>query len=151
MAFSNIFHYSGRRWVNQILNGQIARPSTLYLGLRTLNGVGSNPSDATLADTLTSNLTEVGTGLGYARIAITFNNTNFVESLSSPDSILTVAAQTFTFTGTVSGVTHSFLCTSSDNSGVLICSAAIPAAVVKNFGSGDTYQVTAVFAMGTHA
>lgn len=136
--------------MNQILNGLISRPATLYLGLRTLDGASGHASDAALADTLTSSLYEVGTGVGYARIALTFNSTVFVESFSSPDSLLSVAAQTFTFTNTVTGVTHSFLCTSADNSGVLIASAAIPSAVAKNFGNTDTYAVTPIFQMGTH-
>ena len=134
-----------------ILNGANARPANLYLGLRTLNGVAPNPADAALADTLTSNLYEVPAGLGYTRFTLAFNSGIFVASLSAQEALLSVAAQTWTFTGTVTGVTHSFFCTTPDNSGVLICSAPIPSAIAKSFGNTDTYAVTSILDAGAHA
>lgn len=145
MASTQVFHTVGRRWLNQILNGSVARPATLYMGLRTLDGVGGHASDAAAADTLSSNLYEAS-GCGYARQAITFNATNFPETLSGSDSILTVAQQTFDFgtAGTLTGVTHSFLATTSDNTGVLIVSA--PLGATRNFvgaaSNGDQLKVT---------
>lgn len=139
MPASQIVHTGGRRLINQILNGATARPTTVYLGLRTLDGASGHTSDAAAADTLASNLFEVS-GAGYARIAITFNTTNAPESLSGADSVLTFAQQTFNFTGTVNGITHAFLATTSDNTGVLIESA--PLSVTRNVGNGDQLKVT---------
>lgn len=139
MAATQIMHTVGRRWVNQILNGSVTRPASLYQGLRQLDGVGGHPADASAADTLTSNLQEVS-GAGYTRQGISFNATNFPESLSSADSLITVAQQTFTFTGSVTGITHSFMATSADNTGVLIASA--PLSVMRNVANGDELKVT---------
>ena len=152
MAFSNIYHTAGRTLFANIFNKSVAIPATLYLGLRTLNGVAGNPADATLADTLTSNLFEVPTaGTGYARIAVALNAANFPSSLSVAEALLITAAQTYTFTNTVTGVTHSFWCTSPDNSGILIWSNAIPSAIAKSFGNTDTYAVTPTIDFGAHA
>lgn len=145
MAATQIAHTVGRRLVNQILNGATARPTTVYLGLRKLDGAGGAPADAAAADTLTSNLSEVA-GVGYARIAITFNTTNAPETLSGADSLLTFAQQTFTFTGTFTGITHAFLATTSDNTGVLIESA--PLSVTRNVANGDQLKVTFLSYMG---
>ncbi|MBN9503652.1 MAG: hypothetical protein BGO01_20595 [Armatimonadetes bacterium 55-13] len=135
---SQIMHTVGRRWVNQILNGSTARPANLYMLLRQLDGNSGRPSDAAAADTLTSNLNEVS-GAGYARKTIAFNATNFPESLSGADSVLTVAAQTFTFTGTFSGITHASLASTSDNTGVLIGSA--PLSTTYNVTNGSQITV----------
>ena len=144
MAATEHFHTVGRRLLNQIFNGSTSKPATLYLGLRILNG-GSNPADATDADTLTSNLSEVPSSNGYARIAITFNSTNMPETLSSPNSILTFAVQQFNFTGTITGITHAFIATTSDNTGVLIASA--PLSVTRNVANGDQINETFTFTL----
>lgn len=143
MAASQIFHTGGRRLLNQIFNGATARPTTLYLLLRQLDGVSGHPADAAAADTLTSNLQEVSTsGTGYARIAITLNTSNAPETASGADSILTFAQQTYSFTGTVTGITHAALATTSDNTGVLIESA--PLSTTRNVANGDQLKVTFV-------
>ena len=151
MAATAHFHTVGRRWLNQILNGSISRPSSLWLGLRICNG-GSNPSDAADADTMTSNLSEVSpTNTGYARIQITLNSTNMPESLSGIDSILTFAVQAFNFSGSalpVNGITHAFICTGSsatDTTGVLIASA--PLAATRNVAAGDQINETFTFTL----
>lgn len=146
MAATEHFHTVGRRLLNQIFNGSTSKPATLYLGLRQLDGVSGHPSDATDADTLTSNLQEVSTsGTGYARIAVTFNNTNMPETLSGANSILTFAVQQFNFTGTVTGITHAFIASTSDNTGVLIASA--PMSVTRNVANGDQINETFTFTM----
>jgi hypothetical protein len=139
MPASQIFHTAGRRHVWQVWNGATARPTTLYVGLRKLDGAGGAPADAAAADTLTSNLSEVS-GVGYARQSVTFNNANCPESLSGADSLITFPQVTFTFTGTFSGITHAFVATTSDNTGTLIESA--PLSVTRNVANGDTLKVT---------
>lgn len=144
MASTQIFHTAGRRWLNQVINGAASLTTNLFLGLRQLDGASGHPSDAAAADTLTSNLQEVS-GSGYARKSITRNSTKFVESASGADSILTVEQQTFSFTGAVNGITHAFLATTSDNTGVLICSA--PLSVTRNVANGDSLAETFVFTL----
>lgn len=144
MSATQFFHNVGKRLLNQIFNGATARPGTLYLGLRILDGAGGRPADAAAADTLTSNLSEVS-GSGYARQAITFNSTNAPETANGNDSDLTFAQQTFTFSGTVTAITHAFLATTSDNTGVLVCSA--PLATPRNVANGDTLKVTYKFTL----
>ena len=136
---SQITHTGGRRWHNQILNGSVARPANLYQLLRQLDGVSGRPSDVAADDSLTNHLNEV-TGAGYARKTIAFNATNFPESASGADSLITVAAQTYSFTGTFSGITHAALATTSDNTGVLIISA--PLSTTYNVSNGSSIQVT---------
>lgn len=144
MAATQIFHSEGRRLLNQIFNGATSKPATLYLLLRTLDGTGGHAADAAAADTLTSNLYEVSGG-GYARQAITFNSTNMPESASGADSILTFAQQTFTFTGTITGITHAAVATTSDNTGKLVASA--PLSTTRNVANGDQLKVTFVFTL----
>ncbi len=139
MAASQIIHSVGRRWINQILNGLIARPANLYLGLRTLDGASGHTADAAAADTMGSNLFEASGG-GYARISIAFNTTNMPESATGADSVLTFAQQTFTFTGTVTGITHAFITDQAGAGGVLIESA--PLSATRNVGNGDQLKVT---------
>lgn len=139
MSATQILHTGGRRLINQIINGSTARPANLYLILRTLDGAGGHTADAAADDSLTNHLNEVA-GSGYARIAIALDAAHFPETASGADSLLTAAAQTFTFTGAVNGVTHAALATTADNSGVLIASA--PLAAVRNVANGDTLTVT---------
>lgn len=144
MSASSLWHTAGKRWLNQVLNKTVSLPTNLYLGLRQLDGVSGHPADAAQADTLTSNLQEVTTtSTGYGRIAITLNATNFPEAASGTDSLITALAQTFTFTGgglPLNGITHMFLATTSDNSGVLLTSSAL--SVTRNVNAGDTLTVT---------
>jgi len=142
MSASQIEHTAGRRWKNGVLNGTVARPANLYLILRTLDGAGGHTADAAADDTLTNHLNEVA-GAGYTRIAIPFDAAHFPETASGADSILTAAAQTFTFTGSVNGLTHASLCTTADNTGVLLVTA--PLAAVRNVANGDTLTVTFVW------
>lgn len=152
MPASEIFHTVGRRLTNQILNGSASIPASWYLLLRTLNGSGSNPTDANVADTLSSNLAEAS-GAGYARISVKNTSTNVAESASSSNSILSMTAQTFSFSLTagspLTGCTHVAWATSVDNSGVLFCS--MPLGTTRNFigapSGGDTSTVTCTFTM----
>jgi|GEM_PF-2492420 len=146
MAASAKFHTGGARLFNKLFNGAATKPATLYLGLRTLDGVSGHPSDAAEADSLTSNLAEVSGG-GYARIAVTLNSTNMPESLSGADSLLTLAVQQFNFTGSVNGITHAFIADSSDNSGNLIASA--PLSTTRNVANGDQINETFKFLLTT--
>jgi len=149
MASSEVLHTGGRRLINQILNGSVARPATLYLLLRQLDGVGAHTADAAASDTLSLNLNEVTTvTTGYARAVITFNAANFPETASGADSLITAALQTFNFTGAglpINGITHAALATSADNSGVLICSA--PLSTTRNVATGDSLNETFKFTM----
>ena len=141
MSATSLYHTAGLRFWNQVRNKANSVPTTLYLLLRTLDGTSGHTSDAAAADTLSSNLNEVSTsGTGYARIAITVNSTNLAETLSGINSLLTYAASTFNFTGTVTGITHAALATTSDNTGVLLCSAAL--SVTRNVANGDSLAVT---------
>lgn len=139
-------HTVGRRMLNQIINGATARPTTVYLLLRQLDGNASRPTDAADGDTLTTNLNEV-VGAGYARIAIVLNSTNAPETLTGVDSILTFAQQQFNFTGTFSGITHMAIATTADNTGILLWSA--PLSAVRNVANGDQLKVTPTFTMQT--
>lgn len=144
MAATQVFHSVGRRWLNQVVNKSVSLPTNLYLLLRTLDGISGHPADAAAADTLTSNLAEASGG-GYGRITITLNSTNMPESASGADSILTFAQQTFAFTGTVTGITHAAIATTSNSSGVLIASA--PLAVTRNVANGDELKETFTFTL----
>lgn len=145
MSATSMWHTGGKRWLNQVLNKHVSLPTNLYLGLRQLDGASGHPADAAQADTLSSNLQEVSTTTtGYGRILMTLNDTNFPEAASSTDSLITALSQTFSFTGVslpVNGITHAFLSTTSDNSGVLLCSFAL--SVTRNVASGDTLAVVA--------
>jgi hypothetical protein len=143
MPASQIFHTEGRRVYNQIFNGTITRPASVWVGLRICDGAGGRPADAAAGDTLSSNLSEVGAGVGYARAEIVNNTTNVPETAVGADSRLTYAQQTFTFTGTVSSITHAFICTSSDATGKLLASA--PLSVARNVANGDTLKITFQF------
>lgn len=145
MTASSLWHTGGKRWLNQVINKTVGLPTNLYLGLRQLDGASGHPADAAQADTLSSNLQEVSTTTtGYGRIAMTLNATNFPEAASSTDSLITALPQTFTFTGVslpVNGITHAFLATTSDNTGVLLMSFAL--STTRNAGTnGDTVTVT---------
>ena len=140
MAATAHIHAGGAAFIASLLNKSATMSATWYLGLRKCDGVGSDPSDASASDSLTSNLAEVGTGVGYSRIAITINSTNLAISTSGTSSVITFTASTFSFTGSVSGITHAFLATSSDNSGSLIASA--PLQVTRNVANGDSITVT---------
>jgi hypothetical protein len=144
MTASEIFHTTGRRLFNQIFNTAVARPANLWVLLRQLDGAGGHPSDAAAADTLSSNLQEVS-GSGYARQTFANNSTNSAETASGADSKITWPQVTFSFTGTVMGITHAAIATSSDNSGTLICSA--PLQVTRNVANTDTIQVTPSFTL----
>lgn len=146
MAATSMWHTGGKRWLLQVLNKSVSLPTNLYLGLRQLDGASGHPADAAQADTLTSNLQEVTTTTsGYARIAMTLNATNFPEAASSTDSLITALSQTFTFTGAslpITGITHAFLATTSDNTGVLLLSFAL--STTRSAGTnGDTIAVVA--------
>ncbi len=149
MSATAVFHTVGRRLFNQIFNKTVSPLTTLYLGLRQLDGVSGHPADAAAADTLTSNLQEVTTtSTGYGRIAITVNGTNLPETLSIPDSLITIATQTFNFSGAglpVNGITHAFIASTSDNTGVLIASS--PLSATRNVATGDSIAETFTFKM----
>ncbi len=138
MSASAIIHSGGARFLNKVSCGLLSPGATWYLGLRTLDGAGGHPADVAAADTLTSNLAEVS-GAGYARAAITLS-TDVSEALSGSDSLLTFAQKTFNFTGSVSGITHAFIATTNDNTGVLIASA--PLAATRNVANGDVIKDT---------
>lgn len=151
MAATSRIHSAGRTWFAQLLNKAISQPTTLYLGLRQLDGSGGHPADSADADTLTSNLQEVSTSsTGYARQAITVDSTNLAASVSGGNALITIAQQTFgAFTATVTGITHWFLASTSDNTGVLIGSGAL--STTRNVASGDTLKVTAKLTIGAGA
>lgn len=144
MAASAVWHSVGLRNMFQVYTGVVSRPATLYNLLRQLDGVSGHPADAAAADTLTSNLSEMTTtNTGYARIAVTNNATNFPEAASGANSLITELQQTYTFTGAglpVNGITHAALATTSDNTGVLVCSA--PLSVTRNVAVNDQLKVT---------
>ena len=153
MSATAIFHIGGRQLVAQLLNGSASAPASIYVGLRTLDGASGHPSDAAIADTLTSNLAEAS-GAGYTpaaspgRITVTNNNTNIPASLNGSNWQLAMVAQTFNFnsaTGSpLNGVTHCFWATTANNSGLLI--ASMPLGVVRNYvgaaSNGDSEVVT---------
>jgi hypothetical protein len=147
MASTMIFHTDGIDHLFGILNGSQSKTTSVYLLLRVLDGLSARPADAAVADTLSSNLSEVSTsGTGYARIAIAW--TAATKTTVSGDVVLTFPAQVFSFTGTVADATHAAIATTSDNTGKLIVS--VPLSAVRNFATGDTDTVTMKLQGGQH-
>ena len=153
MASTEVFHVGGRQLVGGLLNKSLTAPTNWYLLLRTLDGVGGHPSDASATDTLTLNLAEAS-GAGYTpaaspgRISVTNNNTNLPLASSGSNYTLSMLAQTFSFNSATGsplvGVTHVSWATTADNSGTLLCS--MPLGTTRNFvgavSGGDTCTVT---------
>lgn len=144
IAASQIIHSVGRKYILDILNAAVSRDTAFFIGLRQLDGAGGHPADAAAADTMTSNLQEVS-GSGYSRQTATYNTTNAPNTASGADWITTFALQTFSFSGTVTGITHAFWSNATGTGGVLIGSA--PLSVTRNVANGDQLKVTLVFTM----
>ena len=141
MSATARIHAGGAALVAGLFNKTVSQGTNIYLGLRTLDGAGGHPSDAAAADSLTSNLQEVSGG-GYSRASITINSTNLAITTSGSNSVITFTATVFNFSGSISGITHAFIATTSDNSGSLIASA--PLQVTRNVANGDSITVTFV-------
>lgn len=147
MPATMVFHTDGANHLFGILNGSQTKTTNVYLGLRVLDGLSARPADANIADTLTSNLSEVSTAAtGYGRVAIAW--TAGVLSTVGGDAVITFPAQIFNFTGSVTDATHAFLCTTIDSSGRLLTS--VPLQAVRNFASGDSDTVTFKLQLGQH-
>lgn len=141
MSATAHIHVGGAALVAGLLNKSLTMGTTLYLLLRKCDGVGGDPADAAAADTLSSNLSEVSTSAtGYARIPITVNGTNLAISTSGTNTVITFTAEVFNFTGTVNGITHAAIATTSDNTGLLVMSA--PLQTTRNVANGDSITVT---------
>lgn len=146
MAASMVAHTVGVQHILGILNASQTKTTNVYLLLRQLDGAAGRPADAVIADTLTTNLSEVSaTGTGYGRIAMAW--TTGVLALVSGDAVITFPAQVFSFTGALTA-THAAIATTVDNTGVLI--GSVPLQVVRNFANGDTDTVTFKLQLGQH-
>jgi hypothetical protein len=123
-------HLDLRQAEAQAFNGVLAMGTalgtTMYLGLR-----NDTPVDSDTLSTLST--TEI-VGGGYARVAITINSTNFPDSASGFDRLISILQQSFAaFTGTptTNGATHWFLCNAaSGTTGKLWASGPLQNATV---------------------
>ena len=113
-------------------------PANFYMGLC---------EDATVAETQNlAGLTELAVANGYARQLVASDDTDFTEaSTGTNDRKVTTTTETFTATGTWNGAEHVFLGTTVDDSGKLICAAAL--SVERFLVNGDTLQVSIVITL----
>jgi len=110
-------------------------PASFYLGLCEDASIAE---DASLAD-----LTELAAADGYARNTIASDGTDWASATTGTnDWKITSLTQTFTASGTWNGATHTFLGTTTDDSGKLVLAAAL--SVERFLVSGDTLQVSIV-------
>jgi hypothetical protein len=107
--------------------------SSFYLGL-----CNSTPGETDTLNTLSNE----ASGNGYARIAIEHSNVGWPTlALDSGDFMATSKTVSFLATSNSIGpVTSAFLCTSSDNTGKLIATAAL--STTRTLANTDTLQVT---------
>ena len=125
-------HTTGLQWMLEVcFTEEQSVPANFYIGLAT---------DASLAeDAALGDQTEVS-GTGYARCAVASNNTDMTSAATGTnDYKATTSTETFTAGGDWTGANTAFLCTSSDDSGVLICSA--PLSATRTLVNTDTLQV----------
>jgi hypothetical protein len=106
-------------------------PASFYIALAT---------DVSLAEgAALTDITEVS-GSGYARQAVTSNNTDFTSAATGTnDRKTTTSTETFTATGAWTGAKTVYLATTSDDTGKLIMSA--PLSQTRTLANTDTLQV----------
>lgn len=113
-------------------------PANFYMGLC---------EDASVAETDgLADLTELAVANGYARETVASDGTDFTEATTGTnDRKVTTTTETFTASGTWNGAEHVFLGTTIDDSGKLICVAAL--SVERFLVNGDTLQVSIVMTL----
>lgn len=93
-----------------------------------------------------ADLTELAVADGYARQTIASDDTDFTEaSTGTNDRKVTTTTETFTATGTWNGALYTFLGTTNDDLGKLICGAAL--STERFLVDGDTLQVSLVITL----
>ena len=113
-------------------------PANFYMGLCEDAAVAE---DAVLAD-----LTELAVADGYARELVASDDTDFTEAATGTnDRKVTTTTETFTASGAWNGVEHVFLGTTIDDSGKLICAAAL--SVERFLVNGDSLQVNIIITL----
>ena len=112
-------------------------PASFYIGLC---------EDEVLETDGLGDLTELAVANGYARQTVDSDNVDFTEaSAGTNDRKVTTATVTFTATGTWNGALYAFMGTTNDDSGKLICGAAL--SVERFLVNGDTLQVSFVITL----
>jgi len=93
-----------------------------------------------------ADLTELAVANGYARQTIASDNVDITEAATGTnDRKITTSTETFTATGAWNGALYAFIGTTVDDSGKLICGAAL--SVERFLVDGDTLQVSFVITL----
>ena len=113
-------------------------PVNFYIGLCEDAAIAE---DAVLAD-----LTELAVADGYARETVASDGTDFTEAATGTnDRKVTTKTVTFSASGAWNGVEHTFMGTTIDDSGKLICAAAL--SVERFLVNGDSLQVSIIITL----
>jgi len=112
-------------------------PANFYMGLC---------EDEVLETDGLADLTELAVANGYARQTIASDNVDITEAATGTnDRKITTSTETFTATGAWNGALYAFIGTTVDDSGKLICGAAL--SVERFLVDGDTLQVSFVITL----
>jgi len=112
-------------------------PANFYMGLC---------EDEVLETDGLGDLTELAVANGYERQLIASDDTDFTEAgTGTNDRKVTTSTETFTATGAWNGALYAFIGTTADDSGKLICGAAL--SVERFLVNGDTLQVSFVITL----
>lgn len=112
-------------------------PANFYMGLC---------EDEVLETDGLADLTELAVANGYARQTIASDNVDITEAgTGTNDRKITTSTETFTATAAWNGALYAFLGTTIDDTGKLICGAAL--AAERFLQNGDTLQVSFVITL----
>ena len=112
-------------------------PANFYMGLC---------EDEVLETDGLGDLTELAAANGYERQLIASDDTDFTEAgTGTNDRKVTTSTETFTATGAWNGALYAFIGTTADDSGKLICGAAL--SVERFLVNDDTLQVSFVITL----
>ena len=112
-------------------------PANFYMGLC---------EDEVLETDGLADLTELAVAGGYERQLIASDNVDITEAATGTnDRKITTSTETFTATDTWNGALYAFIGTTSDDSGKLICGAAL--SVERFLVNSDTLQVSFVITL----
>ena len=138
----NVFHDGGEEWLCKVAFSEAATvPVNFYIGL-------DNRTSAAEADTLAS-LSGEPSGNGYSRQAVASNATDWTVSQDGGSGDWQALSKTVTFTasgGSIGPVKQMFLATSSDGSGVLICTR--PLSQTRTLADGESLQCSMYIRIG---
>jgi len=138
----NIFHDAGEEWLCKVaFSEEAAVPASFYLGL-------DNRATPTEADTL-NDLSGEPTGNGYARQAIASDGVDWTVQQDAGSGDWEAQSKTVTFTasgGAIGPVQQMFLATTSDNTGVLICTR--PLSQSRTLADGESLECSLYIRIG---